>query len=96
MIKFTKTELNDLLIEEVRYRKEAQATIDALRNTIKGYREREKLYVDQISNIKNEIYDAILDLKMDDQWVNDSQSKSEYNGIQQACERMLQALMRAS
>ena len=96
MIKFTKTELNDLLIQEVRNKKESEATIDSLRNTIKGYRDREKLYVDQIHNLKNEMYDAILDLKRDDQWVNDSHSKSEYNGIQQACERMLQAMMKAT
>ena len=96
MIKFTKTELNDLLIQEVRNKKESEATIDSLRNTIKGYRDREKLYVDQINNLKNEMYDAILDLKNDDQWVNDSHSRSEYHGIQNACERMLQAMMKAS
>lgn len=96
MIKFTKTELNDLLIQEVRNRKESEATIDSLRNTIKGYREREKLYVDNINKIKNEIYNAIHELKTDDAWVNDSHSKCEFNGRQDACERMLQAIMKAT
>ena len=96
MIKFTKTELNDLLIQEVRNRKEAQATADSLRNTIEGYREREKLYVDNINKIKNEIYNVIHELKTDDAWVNDSHSRWEFNGRQVACEMMLQALMRAS
>lgn len=96
MIKFTKTELNDLLIDEIRNRKQAEATADSLRNTIAGLRNREKLYVENINTLRNEIYDVVRKCKVGDRGVKNSIERWEYNGMQNACELMLQAIMRAS